>query len=116
MPRGGKRLGAGRKPLAVKRLTEKQLMDEWIKRDLEDYYNNLRALAMGEILVQKADERTRSKKRIYRVPPDRAANEYLINRLLGRPTEPVELSGEQDTLLGVVLLPSPGNLVKSDDD
>lgn len=116
MPRGGKRPGAGRKRLEIKRFTERQMLEKWIERDLADYYENLRALAMGEILVQKDDGRTKSRKRIYRLAPDRAANEYLINRLLGKPTEPVELSGEPDKTLGVVLLPSPGSLVKKGAD
>ena len=116
MPRGGKRPGAGRKPLAVKRLTEKQLMEEWIKRDLEDYYNNLRALATGEILVEKDDRRAKSGKRVYKVAPDRAALEYLVNRLLGKPKEQIKHSGEEDKPFGVVLLPPPGNVIKDDDD
>jgi hypothetical protein len=52
-----------------------------IVADLERYKRNLDALADG---VYVEDEKGG---RVYQTPPDRAANIYLIDRILGRPTE-----------------------------
>ncbi len=56
--------------------------------------DNMIALADG-IWVEKEDEQ--GVRVIYRTPPDRAANEYLINRIMGKPTERTEVSGPEGT-------------------
>jgi hypothetical protein len=58
-----------------------------ILADLEKYKGNLDRLADG-VFVE--DDRGR----IYTTPPDRQANIYLIDRVLGRPTERVESKNE----------------------
>lgn len=50
----------------------------------------MEALADG-IYVEEQD--ATGKRIVYRRPPDRAANEYLINRVMGKPTDRTELSG-----------------------
>ena len=82
---GGIRNGAGRKPRAKKALSEaaeksaQGIIQPW----LQDLLTKLKELADGVLVAGKDDK-------VYRVPPDRGAIEYLINRLMGRPTERVE--------------------------
>ena len=52
-----------------------------IVADLERYKRNLDALADGVYVENEKDGR------IYKTLPDRQANVYLIDRILGRPTE-----------------------------
>jgi len=73
---------------------EKQIADR-----LPELINNLLELA-GGVLVEEVDES--GKPRVYRRPPDRAANEYLINRVLGKPTERVEGEHTGDVTIRVV--------------
>lgn len=54
---------------------------------LPDLLENLFRLAEG-VEVQKAD--ANGNPRVYSQPPDRQANEYLLNRIMGKPTERVE--------------------------
>lgn len=102
--RGGKRAGAGRKTKEATKLREdfnaatNQTLIGW----LPDLLKNLKKLADGgfERVEEKFEadpvvpglmvlvERKREV-----AEPDRAANEYLVNRLLGRPKQAVEHSG-----------------------
>ena len=82
---GGIREGAGRKPRAKKALAEaaeknaQGIIQPW----LQDLLAKLKELADG-VLISGKDAK------FYRVPPDRGAIEYLLNRLIGKPTERVE--------------------------
>jgi hypothetical protein len=58
---------------------------------------NMMTLADG-VTVQEV---TLDGLRVYTRPPDRQANEYLINRILGKPTECREITGEDGEPLGV---------------
>jgi hypothetical protein len=64
---------------------EKQIADR-----LPDLIENLFTLAEG-VTVQETDKD--GNERIYTRPPDYKANEYLINRIMGKPTERQEISG-----------------------
>jgi hypothetical protein len=83
MPSGGNRIGAGRKPRSEKfarpiASAEKKIADRlpWlIDKEME--------LAEG-VLVEK---QTLMGPVVYKTPPDRQAIEYLINRIMGKPTE-----------------------------
>ena len=55
-----------------------------IVADLERYKRNLDALADGVYVESEKDGR------IYKTLPDRQANVYLVDRILGKPTERVE--------------------------
>jgi hypothetical protein len=44
------------------------------------------------VTVQEEDDK--GKERIYSRPPDRATNEYLINRIMGKPTEVQRIEAE----------------------
>lgn len=65
---------------------EKQIADK-----LPDLINNMLVLANG-VFVEETNPVT-DKEQVYRKPPDRAANEYLINRILGKPIERQEIAG-----------------------
>lgn len=87
---GGGRTGAGRKPGELKSLLEKPVRaaEKKITERLPTLLNNLFTLADG-VLVEDVNVIT-GETSVYRKPPDRAANEYLINRVMGKPTEKTE--------------------------
>lgn len=89
--RGGPRPGAGRKPAAVRALihaTPIQAAEGKIRERLPWLVDQMLILAEG-FEIQRTDARGRL--RIYSAPPDRAAIEYLIDRVLGKPTQPVDV-------------------------
>jgi hypothetical protein len=88
---GGTRPGAGRKPNRVKFQTEIARADRRIAKNLVRYIENLEQLADG-VTVQETDKDGRAI--VYTRPPDRVANEYLINRIMGKPIEKKEITGE----------------------
>lgn len=65
---------------------EKQIVDR-----LPKLIENMIVLADG-VLVEEVNIAT-GKPQVYQRPPDRQANEYLINRILGKPTERQEIGG-----------------------
>jgi hypothetical protein len=88
---GGARPGSGRKRKADKFAgpideAERRIADRLV--DLIDY---LFELAEG-VTVQEKDRHGNTK--VYTRPPDRQAIEYLINRIMGKPTERTELAGQ----------------------
>jgi hypothetical protein len=109
--RGGPRPGSGRKPKAtrlvvsdVNRLTRDQV-EEWLPKLL----SNLKILADGgfERVEEKfsrnqAGDLVLIERKVSIAEPDRAANEYLINRLLGKPTERQEVSGPEGNAIPLV--------------
>lgn len=88
---GGARPGAGRKPKAQVFESLITRADKRIAKNLVRYIENLEQLANG-VLVEDTNIIT-GDKMVYQRPPDRAANEYLINRIMGKPTERQEHSG-----------------------
>lgn len=84
--RGGARPGAGRKSAAVRKLRDdfNTVVRETIVDWLPELLVNLKALADG-IEVQKTDAKGREV--VYSQPPDRAANQYLIDRVCGKPID-----------------------------
>lgn len=86
--RGGKRPGAGRKP-RVLRLLRADWQAETANRIAErlpKLLENLFALADG-VKVKGEDG-------VYQTLPCRETNKYLIDRVLGKPTERTEVGGE----------------------
>lgn len=90
MPRGGSRPGAGRKPLREKYERHINQAEKKIADKLPQLVDVLMKQALGQILVQ---EELEDGPEIHAVAPDRKAGEYLVNRILGRPTEHHELTG-----------------------
>lgn len=81
---GGARPGAGRKPKAEQFKRPIAQAEKRIADRLPLLINNLFLLADG-VLVQ--EELIPGQPIVYKRPPDRQANEYLINRIMGKPTD-----------------------------
>ena len=98
--RGGARPGAGRKAKRDKYGTAIQRAEKQIVDKLPQLIDNMMALADG-VLVE---ETTLTGGRVvYQRPPDRQANEYLINRIMGKPTERQEVSGPEGEALRITI-------------
>lgn len=110
--RGGARPGAGRKPSAVRRVvhaTAIQLAETKIRDRLPWLVDQMIILAEG-VEIQKTDARGRT--RIWSVPPDRAAIEYLMDRVMGKPKQPVEVEMlEYATKVASVLGADPKEII-----
>lgn len=87
---GGARPGAGRKRKAEKWAAPIAKAEKRIADKLPSLIDNMLALAEGVWIEEMNADSARI---VYKRAPDRAANEYLINRIMGRPTERKELSG-----------------------
>jgi hypothetical protein len=85
---GGARPGAGRKRKSDKFAGQIAKAEQRIADRLADYIDNLQLLADG-VLVQ--EELIPGQPMVFKRPPDRQANEYLINRIMGKPTDRKEL-------------------------
>lgn len=88
---GGARPGAGRKPKAQVFESAITKADKRLAKNLLHHIENMERLADG-VLVEERDALT-GQPVVYQRPPDRAANEYLINRVMGKPTERTEHTG-----------------------
>ena len=88
---GGARSGAGRKPGELKSLLEKPVRaaEKQIVERLPRLLANLFILADG-VMVEEDIPGEQGEPVRYTKPPDRQANEYLINRVLGKPTDKSE--------------------------
>lgn len=82
---------AGRPPKAERFAGQITKAETRIARNLVRYIENMEALADG-VTVQETDAKT-GVTVVYTRPPDRQANEYLINRIMGKPTERQEVTG-----------------------
>lgn len=82
---------AGRPPKAEKFAGQIAKAEARIAKNLVRYIENMEALADG-ITVQETDAKTGATV-VYTRAPDRQANEYLINRIMGKPTERQEVTG-----------------------
>jgi hypothetical protein len=102
---GGARPGAGRPRKAEKyavpvRKAEKRILDR-----LPQLVDNLLLLADGVTVAELSGE----ERIVYSKPPDRQANEYLVNRIMGKPTERQELTGEDGNPIQVIEIVRPGS-------
>ena len=98
--KGGARPGAGRKRKVDKHETAISRAEKQISDRLPSLIENMFALADG-VTVQETD--SEGGVRVYTRPPDRQANEYLINRVMGKPTERQEVSGPEGEDIRVTL-------------
>lgn len=80
----------GRPPKAEKFAGAIAKAEARIAKNLVRYIENMEALADGVLVEEVSADGERT---VYQRPPDRAANEYLINRVMGKPTERQEVSG-----------------------
>ncbi len=84
---------AGRPRKADKFAGEIAKAEGRIAKKLVTYIENMEALADGIFVEEMTIE---GKRIVYKRPPDRQANEYLINRIMGKPTERTEHSFPKD--------------------
>jgi hypothetical protein len=89
---GGARPGAGRKRKSDKFAGQIAKAESRIADRLLDYLDNMEQLAAG-IWMDEVDKE--GERRLYLRAPDRQANEYLINRIMGKATERRELTLEK---------------------
>jgi hypothetical protein len=99
MPRGGRRPGSGRKFKGVVHQGPVAAAEQQIADRLPGLIDSLFELSEG-VLVQS--ETADGNVRIYRTAPDRQSITYLIDRVMGKPTERHEHSGKD----GQPLFPS----------
>lgn len=90
---GGARPGAGRKPKAEQyklpiRKAEKRIADR-----LPSIVDKMLELSEGVLVKNPGLSESMGMTIVYEKAPDRQACEYLLNRIMGKPTEAVEISG-----------------------
>lgn len=87
MPKGGPRPGAGRPKKAKLYENPIRQAEDKIKDRLPWVVDKLFELAEGVWVESTEIEGARV---VYQKPPDRQACEYLMDRIMGKPTQPVE--------------------------
>jgi hypothetical protein len=90
---GGRRPGAGRKPKAFKRVVNEtpiQAAEGKIRDRLPWLVDKMLELAEGVYEERSVTEGVRV---VYKQPPDRQAIAYLIDRVMGKASQPVEIIG-----------------------
>lgn len=97
---GGKRAGAGRKPKAEKYATAINRAEKRIADRLPELVDRLFELAEG---VRVEELSLDGKSNVYQRPPDFKAASYLLDRILGKPTQAVEAEVETDGRLRIVV-------------
>ena len=88
---GGFRPGAGRKPKAEKYKADITRAEKQIRDKLPEIVEAQIALSLG---VKTVDENGV----IYTTIPDKAAGQYLMNRIMGAPTQKQEITGQIETI------------------
>jgi hypothetical protein len=94
---GGARPGAGRKRKSEKYSQPIAAAEDRIADRLPALVDHMMELAAG-VTVR---EMTADGPKVYTRPPDRQANEYLINRILGKPVEAVEQENSGEMVIRV---------------
>lgn len=89
----------GRIPDAEKFGRLRDAAKEQLAVEVPQLIRNMLILANG-VTVQEADKEGGVK--VYKKAPDYRANEYLLNRMLGKPQEHVEVSGSPESPLTVI--------------
>lgn len=90
MARGGTRPGAGRKTKASKYAPKINAAEKKIADRLPVLVDRLFDLAEGVVVEEVDDGETN----VYSKPPDFKSLEYLLNRIMGKPTERQEIEAE----------------------
>lgn len=86
--RGGKRAGSGRPPKRVINETPIRVAERKIRDRLPWLVDKLFELAEGVHVEKRLGDGTAI---VYQERPDRQSIEYLIDRMLGKPTQPISL-------------------------
>lgn len=91
MPSGGRRPGAGRKPTAEKYAPKINAAEKKIADRLPGLVDNLLELANGVTVQEIGFD---GEPRTFTRPPCFKSNAYLIDRIIGKPINKVEHTGE----------------------
>jgi hypothetical protein len=102
---GGSRPGAGRKPKADKYIADINKAEKKIRDKLPDIVDAQIGLALGVVVKEKNP--ITFEDQYYTTIPDRAAGQYLMNRIMGTPTQKQEVSGPEGGPIPVQFLPEP---------
>jgi hypothetical protein len=99
---GGRRAGSGRKKAAAvqAKLSLNESINARIGARSGEVLDALFVLALGARMRDDDDDGGDS----YVTPPDRQACEYLLNRVLGKPTEHKEVSGPDGAAIPVSIV------------
>lgn len=98
---GGPRPGSGRPRKREQHAGQIKKAEKRIADHLPELIDLQMELARG-VLVEDVNPITGDRV-VYKTPPDRAAGQYLINRILGRPTERREITGQDGEALRIVV-------------
>lgn len=90
-PKGGPRPGAGRKPKAQKYSADINKAEKKIRDSLPAIVDAQIALAIGLMTITAEGD-------IYTTVPDKAAGQYLMNRIMGSPIQKQEISGSIESI------------------
>lgn len=96
MAHGGARPGAGRKRTRAIAESPIRAAESKIRDRLPWLVDKLFELAEG-IEIRDTDRRT-GRPRTYSLPPDRESIKYLIDRVMGKPTQPIDVIQSVRTL------------------
>ncbi len=110
--RGGKRLGAGRKKglASVKAEEARKYMVDRIAAELEPILSAQIELAKGAYYETEDDQ---GKRTVYRKLPDPRISTYLLNQLVGRPKETLDMN--VTPVFSLKALAAQRHLVKEED-
>ena len=89
--KGGARPGAGRKPKAERYESQIRKAEKRVADHLPRLIENLIQLADG-VMTEEVNILTGTRG-VYTHPPDLRANQYLIDRIMGKPIDRKEFSG-----------------------
>ncbi len=90
---GGARTGAGRKPKRDKHSGAINRAEKKIVDSLPEIVEAQIKLALGILVQSEPDEN--GVVEVFNKAPDVKAGQYLIDRILGKPTQKQEISGEE---------------------
>jgi hypothetical protein len=94
-PRGGARPGAGRPPKRVINLSPIRAAEKKIADRLPWLVDKLMELAEG---IHEEKMIGDGAVMVYKRAPDRQAAEYLIDRIMGKPTQPLAIEDQVDEI------------------
>ena len=96
--RGGYRPGSGiykgfKFPSTMKRQAVQEKFIELVTADLGEFYEKMRQLALGDLWLVKQIGKNQDNTPVfksYKLPPDPKALEFLIERVTGKPIQPID--------------------------
>lgn len=110
---GGRREGAGRKPNAIAYESEIQTLTDAIAANVQEIFDKGMELVQGV----EAMKVVRGKEIVYSIPPNAKMIIFFLERLAGKPTQPVELGNGDDGPLKIQVVyadaDAPGDIAEA---